>query len=866
MGNSPTSDIRFDDIAIWTVIAENQKHTILRCCVFDKLKEKIAKTVKMHNFSLKIEGYDIKNQEDLDPYVNKRDIIVEVIEIVEWKVKNKDKKFRICRSDKYKDIKNMIKEEFKIRDFGLKIRGKNIENQDDFNIYIKMRNVIIEVSEINYWEAKIKNQKFSIHRYKIYKDLVNKISEEVSTDDFILKIRRKIIENQEDLNNYVKMRNILVKVFEMINWRVKNQKFSIYCYNIYKDLVNKIAKKVSTNDFILKIEGNEVKNQKDLSKYVKNRIVIIDVNIFYWKVIFEKAVTEKGICGETIFEEQKLKIFRCYEYDSLCYKISEEFSLSDFYISINNRDITDQESLIDQIEHQNRSDISNSIKTKCQNSLNISSSIKTKYQNKFDISISSSSSISSENENIIIYVREKINENNCDCLFKDPKVIENSFVPARGNDGNELKLPATKDGFYVSLGNSKPINEETHNQKNNGKNYYQIKIVTQNDLGVKNSINGNKECLKIGISRNEIKNGITEDKCENLTQTGIVPIENDKGVTLSKNNDISKYCYISKIQIALTKIGSLVYSPGKKPIGIIGHIAEYMVYVYPIIELFNIKLKAKAASIIRRMQPDKKKNKKLEKIYPHNECSYFYHSKDSSSRLIIYNDKDFRLSCMNINLEIGSGATFTSTPYGLVVVYKNIAYNVALEVEKIAQLNYEHVNHSSVWHKDRLYVISGKDCKEVEFFDNGNTWRQVRPLPRAAKQNAAVCSVQDSIYLMAGFDNDRLSNSVLKFTKKWKILSWVSPWKYNGMGLLTYKNNLILFGGSAESSKNRKYCELDINGNKIKEEYLGETGDFSNMSFGEFEDSKYFFINKNYLLRFSTAGEFRIVSTAFQLA
>lgn len=241
--------------------------------------------------------------------------------------------------------------------------------------------------------------------------------------------------------------------------------------------------------------------------------------------------------------------------------------------------------------------------------------------------------------------------------------------------------------------------------------------------------------------------------------------------------------------------------------------------------------------------------------YPHD--NYCYYSDKESGTLIAYCSYDYNPKISKIDLDVTEGTSFTSTPSGLIIVCKNKVYKVTSLSEPLRNLNYEHVFHSSVWHKDRLYVISGKDCNKVEYLDHTENWFITEPLP-TCKENAAVCSVNDSIYLMAGLENGELTNTVYKLKDQWELLAWISPWSYQGMGLLASKDQFFLFGGKGRIMKNSKFYILDYDGNKKAKGELPATGFFSNQSFGDANGVKSLFINKSQVLELSTT--FKLVS------
>lgn len=807
----------------WIVRVGNQEHIVRRSKKLEEFKANLSATTNIKKFRLLINGEEIKNQNDFNLSINERSVDIVADEIVEWTVKTEDREYIIERCDKFKKLKMKISETVKMYNFSLKIDGHEINRQKNLDPYIEMRNIIIEVTEIVEWKIEVKrkntnktkNKKISIHRCHQYNELMNRISEKVKIDDFILKIRGNEIKKKEDFNIYVKMRNVIVEI-SRVYWELiaENTKYKIRRYNEYENLMRKIKKKTKINDFSLKIEENEIKSKYDFYKYANERNIILEVkkNV-YWTVEYK---------GEPPIQ----LIIPCDDFEILKDLLKQKYREENPSIYINEICIDNQENFEDNVKQND------------------------------NVVIKLEKCVSGELDSVIKLSKGKVHGEEKKKLSKELPIFEEEIVAI------DIFLEKENNGefWYIEEG------KEGKKLKRIGKRIY-------DKSNIENSINSVDMSIYI---IEDINHDINENNYGEFTQTVTAKI-NDTKHRLTKHEHISG-CYTSNKPLGKKFIGVYIYNEFYKLAGYISHLIKELVYVKPILSLIkDIKeIKAHKEALDAGKGKSEKINIKSDYVLegiskpviqpeeanpPRSFYSFFhYYNKDFSlNQIIIYQDLYYKLDVINTDLTAYKGATYTTTPHGLIIVFENIAYKVTKKTKKLRELHHKHVYHSSVWHKNKLYVISGERCKEVEYLDINMNWQRDKPLPQVAKKNAAVCSVNNSIYLMAGRDDNMLSNSVLKFTEDWEVLNWISPWKYEGMGLLTNNNSFILFGGKNERGNwNYKFCEIDFNGKKKIKGYLMETGFFSNKSFGFIRNKKYLFINQSKILEFSNG--FKLVS------
>lgn len=230
-----------------------------------------------------------------------------------------------------------------------------------------------------------------------------------------------------------------------------------------------------------------------------------------------------------------------------------------------------------------------------------------------------------------------------------------------------------------------------------------------------------------------------------------------------------------------------------------------------------------------------------------------------SGSIATYHNRQLSPVVTKIILDINRGATFTTTPEGLFVVYKTRCWKIGEHKIELNQLGFSHRFHSAVWHKNTMYVISGKDCTKTEFLDHEMLWQKDADMI-VAKENAAVCSSGESIYLAGGREAEIFTDTVYKYTSQWEELSWKIPWKLEGMGMLWSSNQLIMFGGFGKVLKNGMFITYDATGKEIIRGELPKYAFFSDKSFGCHDNSHYSLIAKDIVLEYSNC--FKLVFLA----
>ncbi|OMJ75367.1 hypothetical protein SteCoe_25524 [Stentor coeruleus] len=688
--------------------------------------------------------------------------------------------------------------------------------------------------ELFEWTIKVEDQDqvYKIECCNEFETLKEMIINTVKICNISLKINGREIKKQRHLNKYAEDK--IIEVSECIKWKVKilkqkkkkdknfNRKSQIERCSEYSKLSEEISKYIGISDFIIKIRGKEIKDNTDLAIYLRTRYIVIE--IFYWKFKYNNIKYYKLPC-EKIDDFKKLveDIIRENECNDSKELISEDQSNDIAKLTVNPKIL------------ENIIIIAGSLEIIEQSNLN------------YYIGICATFAIVRLNE-----------DNNVD-KFANIEKIQRSAIDVYGNDKKKL----TQKKFIIN--GCIQVSNETEKQ-NKGIFYVKEENNEFNQLKRISSIdNEDNKDNDITLYTIDNKSGVTEKECADFTPNANTTINDDKYHLTKDEEKPSSYNSLSELPKKF--IENYVFNSSNQIIGVITSIFGHEVKVYPSkklcrhAEVSKILITEKDAKVIENMGLQVFNSISKPVMEPiilepnYNEFSFFHHK---NNKILVYNNNMLNLDSKKTNLIINKGATYTTTPYGLIVTFNKTAYQITDNLTELENLKHKHVYHSSVWHNNKLYVISGKKCKEVEYLDIYMKWHIDKPLPKAAKKNAAVCSVNNSIYLMAGKDDNKLSNSVLKFTVIWKVLKWSSPWKYEGMGLLTNKNSFLLFGGIGKKNKNYKFCEIDFNGKKINKGKLIETGFFSNKSFGVSENKKYFFINSSKILEFSET--FKLVS------
>lgn len=230
-----------------------------------------------------------------------------------------------------------------------------------------------------------------------------------------------------------------------------------------------------------------------------------------------------------------------------------------------------------------------------------------------------------------------------------------------------------------------------------------------------------------------------------------------------------------------------------------------------------------------------------------------------SGSIATYHARQLSPNVTKLMLDINRGATFTSTPKGLLVVYKTRCWRINEHKVELNQLLFSHRFHAAVWHKNALFVISGKDCVITEFLDQDMNWQKAEDMI-VAKENSAVCSTGDCIFIAGGREGEVFTDTIFKYTNQWEQLSWKIPWKLEGMGMLFVKDQLIMFGGFGKVLKNGMFLVVDQSGKESLRGELPKYAFFSDKSFGCHDDVYCCLIAKDTVLEYSNC--FKLVVLA----
>lgn len=231
------------------------------------------------------------------------------------------------------------------------------------------------------------------------------------------------------------------------------------------------------------------------------------------------------------------------------------------------------------------------------------------------------------------------------------------------------------------------------------------------------------------------------------------------------------------------------------------------------------------------------------------------------NRLLSYNSTHLSMNEEKVALKIEEGASFTSTTKGLLVVSGKSSWLVNHGVlEPLEDLKFEHNFHAAVVHKNKFYMISGRGCINVEFLDEQQpNWTSAQSL-QVSRENAAVISNNEYIYLAGGKEGHNLIDSVLRFKRNWELLTWVVPWKLEGMGAVLLSPHLIFFGGYGKIMTNHKFAMLNLDGKELNRGELPATGFFSGKSVGLCDGVYSFMIDQGQVLEFQ--HNFKLVAVA----
>lgn len=370
--------------------------------------------------------------------------------------------------------------------------------------------------------------------------------------------------------------------------------------------------------------------------------------------------------------------------------------------------------------------------------------------------------------------------------------------------------------------------------------------------------------------------GINSDQCQEITYEATIVTTKEILITQHKNK---KCIYIPSEPVSKECLGFPAFSSSKL-IGFVKSVSGNKIKLEPILPMLekikesiqkhigDIRLPIANLSDMPTLLDEKYPQINIEFILTNrNEDDYrneipeemcYYYDKPTGC-VLSYCKKNYRSRILPGKIHIEEGATLTSTEWGLIIVYKDEVWKFKESKIRLPSTLSPHTYHACVFHDSKLFVISGRNSKAVEYLDKNNTWHEAPDID-VFKENASVCSYLSSIYLISGFENGILSNSVYKFTLTWELLPWKSPWSLQGMGLIVENNNFILFGGKGQTVSNRRFVVLEQNGKVKSKGELPISGFFSDKSYGKAGSIYSFFLGKDHILEYSNLFKLIVIA------
>lgn len=231
-----------------------------------------------------------------------------------------------------------------------------------------------------------------------------------------------------------------------------------------------------------------------------------------------------------------------------------------------------------------------------------------------------------------------------------------------------------------------------------------------------------------------------------------------------------------------------------------------------------------------------------------------------NNKLIKYSSVLYKPIIIDKHLSMQEGGSFLTTPQGLVYTIGELALVIAEEDQKLQRLNTQHYFHSSVWHQNAIYVISGENNVEVEKFSfNEQAW-EIVPSLNQPRVSAAACSTGNFIFVMGGVVEGRIVKSILKFAQVWEEIDASLPIPIRGLGLFVDRDQFVVFGGKGESGFVGKYFLMDLNFKVKMTAEFKMVGEFSQRSVGVANGGYSIVISEENMIEYSN-GLFKVVSS-----
>jgi V8-like Glu-specific endopeptidase len=202
--------------------------------------------------------------------------------------------------------------------------------------------------------------------------------------------------------------------------------------------------------------------------------------------------------------------------------------------------------------------------------------------------------------------------------------------------------------------------------------------------------------------------------------------------------------------------------------------------------------------------PEEEPNMVQRSVYVNNEDNILELFEPGEDKSVKYN---------NIPI-FGDGISAVSCRHGVVItgpdlndITKAWIFN-GVNFKELPETLKRHDYHGSVYYSDRLYLISGKFTRAVEYFDfETYQWTMCSKLPKA-RSYVSACVTDAAIYIFGGYclQKQKAFSSILKYENdSWTKLPIKLHEKQFGMGAVALSSSTFLIFGGERPSKTGGY-------------------------------------------------------------
>jgi hypothetical protein len=200
---------------------------------------------------------------------------------------------------------------------------------------------------------------------------------------------------------------------------------------------------------------------------------------------------------------------------------------------------------------------------------------------------------------------------------------------------------------------------------------------------------------------------------------------------------------------------------------------------------------------------------------------------DTEKSSLVLSSEDLSQGSLEARVAAKSGSSVAVTPFGILISGQDDQGDRrkawifdGKTMQNIRNMK-KHVNHSSIFFKSKVFVVSGSSTASVETYDfQLHDWQVFNALPKK-RSCTSLAVVSDQLFLVGGVKNkQKLSKSILVLNDlQWEKLRVSLPAPLAGLAVFkSGSKSLVLFGGFSEGHENNsKLWKLNLSREKIKE-------------------------------------------------